>query len=438
MILETKVEQKEEGVVSVNCKIKADYVDTVFADITNDIRAKATLKGFRQGKAPLGMIKKVYEGQIKYDVLNKILPEVFEKVTKKEKIKPATTPEFSGYEDIAEGQVLELGFVVETVPEVKEMPALEEIEAKKVEYEYNLEETLQKELDMIKETFAEYKDIEDEAKADDFIKASYTFTPEEGEEKKASSFFLLKEKDPFYALSKNFIGKKIKEEGEVELELPEDFGDKAIAGKKGKIKFTIEEGKRVIYPELDDELAKKAGHKSLDDLKENIQKSLTRQIEEKNLLESADNIYNVIAEKATFSISPSVIVQQSQNDMTQKINMLVQSGKTMEQFFEEEGLTQETFVEKMKEDALENIKKYLIMSKIFEDEKMKITKTEQKNFIKELTEAESVNKKQIKEYYEKNPQAQESLKERIKFIKVANLVLEKAKITGTDKKKLGE
>jgi trigger factor len=292
---------------------------------------------------------------------------------------------------------------------------------------------------MIRESQASYEDVEGAVKEGDFVKAEYKVIDETGTEGESrANFFVIKKEDPYYVLSQNFEGKEIGTNGDVEVDFPEDYPDKALAGQKKKVRFTIQEGKRVAYPELNDEFAKKLGNDSLDALKQGIEKNIKKKMEEQEILETADRIYDALIEKSKFSIAPSIILQQAQNDMTQQVNNLIRQGKTMEQYLQEEGLDQQQFVEKMKTDAVENIKKYLIVEKIAEANEVKIDDKAVDEFIEKMIELEATNQDQIRNYYKQNQQAKEGVKERLKFLKVAELVQEKAQISGTEKKKLGE
>ena len=142
----------------------------------------------------------------------------------------------------------------------------------------------------------------------------------------------------------------------IEAELPDTYPDKTIAGKKVKMEILIQEGKRIIYPELNDEFAKKINFDTLDLLKEAIVANFKEKLKEEELLLTADKIYTLLLEKSKFTITDSVILNQAQAELSNIINGVVRSGKTVDQYFEEEGLTQESFIEKSKKQAVDNIK----------------------------------------------------------------------------------
>ncbi len=50
----------------------ADYADKIKAEL-NKLRKKANMKGFRAGKAPLSIVKKMYGKQVVFDVVNEVI-----------------------------------------------------------------------------------------------------------------------------------------------------------------------------------------------------------------------------------------------------------------------------------------------------------------------------------------------------------------------------
>jgi trigger factor len=64
---------------------KADYEDKV-ETVLKDYRKKATIKGFRPGMVPIGLIKKMYGRAVQIDEINKIVTENVQKYLTDEKL----------------------------------------------------------------------------------------------------------------------------------------------------------------------------------------------------------------------------------------------------------------------------------------------------------------------------------------------------------------
>jgi trigger factor len=64
---------------------KADYEDKV-ETVLKDYRKKATIKGFRPGMVPIGLVKKMYGRAVRIDEINKVVTENIQKYITDEKI----------------------------------------------------------------------------------------------------------------------------------------------------------------------------------------------------------------------------------------------------------------------------------------------------------------------------------------------------------------
>ncbi|MCD4770321.1 MAG: trigger factor family protein, partial [Bacteroidales bacterium] len=72
------------ALLSINL-VKEDYEEKV-NEVLRDHKKKASLKGFRPGKVPFGLIKKMYGTSVKVEEINKILSESISKYITEEKI----------------------------------------------------------------------------------------------------------------------------------------------------------------------------------------------------------------------------------------------------------------------------------------------------------------------------------------------------------------
>ena len=89
-----KVTRKDQGHLTTTIDItleKADYQDKFTSEL-NKVRAKAAIKGFRQGKTPMSIIKKMYGQGILAETVNAILQEKMKEAIENEKIELVASP----------------------------------------------------------------------------------------------------------------------------------------------------------------------------------------------------------------------------------------------------------------------------------------------------------------------------------------------------------
>ena len=67
------IDAKNNGVISIEIA-QSDFSEKVEKSLT-DYRKRANIPGFRQGMAPMTMIRKQYESSVRVDEVNKLLQD---------------------------------------------------------------------------------------------------------------------------------------------------------------------------------------------------------------------------------------------------------------------------------------------------------------------------------------------------------------------------
>ena len=108
--------------------VAAKELDDRLDSILEDFRANAKIKGFRPGKAPLSLLKRMHGERAKGQVINETMQETSTKLFEEKGIRPALRPEVD-LGDFKEGKDLEYTLKVEILPEINvddfKAPALE-------------------------------------------------------------------------------------------------------------------------------------------------------------------------------------------------------------------------------------------------------------------------------------------------------------------------
>src|SRR5687767_7714838 len=79
----------------INVEVPVEKVQQAFDRVYKALQKKATIKGFRQGKAPLATIKATYGDQVKSDVVNELVNEGYQTALEEHKLEPLGYPKVS-------------------------------------------------------------------------------------------------------------------------------------------------------------------------------------------------------------------------------------------------------------------------------------------------------------------------------------------------------
>ncbi len=414
--VENKKGLEKDIKVFIDKKTISGYLDEKYEEIKKDV----VLKGFRPGKVPTEILKRQFGKAVYGEVIDKVLKDTTTKALEDNKIKPAGQPKID-LKSFGEGKDLEYTISVTELPNV-EVGSLKDLKVDEYVVKIDPKET-DKRIDQIAKTQKNFKDAEESyaAKVGDLVVFDYKATVDgkdfKGNEGKNTQLEL--GKDLFIkGFDKQLEGVKNKEDKKVEVKLPENFPEKEVANKSAVFDCKITAVKKPEETKIDDNFAKNLGAKDLNNLKELISKQINDEF--KNSLE-------MISKKQILEqIEKQKLDQLPANLIEQEVNILAQGMK------EEEKKKNMKYFE---EQAKKRIKTGLILNAFGEKNKIKVSQEELNAEIQKQFRMMPGQEKMVKEYYEKNPGAIESLRGSIYEEKIIG---ELKKIAKVNKKEISK
>ncbi len=414
--VENKKGLEKDIKVFIDKKTISGYLDEKYEEIKKDV----VLKGFRPGKVPTEILKRQFGKAVYGEVIDKVLKDTTTKALEDNKIKPAGQPKID-LKSFGEGKDLEYTISVTELPNV-EVGSLKDLKVDEYVVKIDPKET-DKRIDQIAKTQKNFKDAEENyaAKVGDLVVFDYKATVDgkdfKGNEGKNTQLEL--GKDLFIkGFDKQLEGVKNKQDKKVEVKLPENFPEKEVANKSAVFECKITAIKQPEETKIDDNFAKNLGAKDLNNLKELISKQINDEF--KNSLE-------MISKKQILEqIEKQKLDQLPANLIEQEVNLLAQGMK------EEEKKKNMKYFE---EQAKKRIKTGLILNAFGEKNKIKVSQEELNAEIQKQFRMMPGQEKMVKEYYEKNPGAIESLRGSIYEEKIIG---ELKKIAKVNKKEISK
>ena len=414
--VENKKGLEKDIKVFIDKKTISGYLEEKYEEIKKDV----VLKGFRPGKVPTEILKRQFGKAVYGEVIDKVLKDTTTKALEDNKIKPAGQPKID-LKSFGEGKDLEYTISVTELPNV-EVGSLKDLKVDEYVVKIDPKET-DKRIDQIAKTQKNFKDAEESyaAKVGDLVVFDYKATVDgkdfKGNEGKNTQLEL--GKDLFIkGFDKQLEGVKNKQDKKVEVKLPENFPEKEVANKSAVFECKITAVKKPEETKIDDNFAKNLGAKDLNNLKELISKQIND--EYKNSLE-------MISKKQILEqIEKQKLDQLPANLIEQEVNLLAQGMK------EEEKKKNMKYFE---EQAKKRIKTGLILNAFGEKNKIKVSQEELNAEIQKQFRMMPGQEKMVKEYYEKNPGAIESLRGSIYEEKIIG---ELKKIAKVNKKEISK
>ncbi len=413
----------------VHVEIPEGQVDKEINSIYEDLRKNAKIKGFRPGKVPRNILERYFKDYVKGEAIQKLIQASYPKAFEEASLRPVSTPVIDPQE-LEIGKPFQYSATVEIKPDIKigEYAGLS-IEGKKEEVK---EEEVEGRLKGLQNLYANLKAIPEPRpiQKNDFVIVDYegTMDGKPLEEGKAVDYTIEVGNGRFIpAFEEKLVGLKPDEEKEIEISFPEDYGYKKWAGKSVSFHVKIKEVKEKILPSLDDEFAKDLGnYSSLEELKNQLRQDLDK--EKKLALDRQlkDQLVDQLIKANPFELPESLVEEQTKSLVSDAKTRLASQGVA----FESLGVSEEKMNQDFRETAERQVRTFLILEKISEQEGINVAEEEVESRLTEISERTHQKLDAVKRYYEKNGLIPE-VKAGLLTQKTLDRLLEKAQVTYT-------
>ncbi len=330
----------------VDFEIPQEVISDEITKICRNISSTKQIKGFRPGRVPKDIVKRLFWTKIKADVINKLVPEYYDKVLEETGLNPISKPEFGDF-DLEDGKPLLVKVTLGVKPliEPKDYLGLE-VEWKKAEA---AEEDIEKMLKNLQEKNAQFEVVEDRpVKKGDMVIIDYAGTikiegkeedkneaKEEDRAEDKNILIQIEDKDEINDFSMSLLGMNKDESKKIEALLPEDFPLENLRGKNVELDVTVKEIKGKKLPSLDDEFAKDIGnYDSLDELKKFLRAQLDNSLEisSKNLAQNS--IIEKLLDKNPYD-PPEILIEERRKELLAETeNRIRQKGSVIDNNYE--------------------------------------------------------------------------------------------------------
>jgi trigger factor len=286
-----------------------------------DFQKQANLPGFRPGKAPIPMVVRKYEQEIKDEVKRKLINDSYRKALEEKKI------DVLGYPDIEEiqfgrGQVMQFAATIETPPEFQ-LPDYKSLPVKREDKSVT-DEDVSKALDMLREQKADFKKVERPLASGDIAVVNYTGTsdgkplteiaPTAKGITQQQGFWVEMKSDSFIpGFADQLLGAKAGDKRTVNVDFPADFVNKELSGRKGVYEVEVVEAREKTLPSLDDAFAKQYEAESLEKLKEGVRRDLENELKSKQSREMRTQLEHALLSRVNFDLPEGPVARATRN-----------------------------------------------------------------------------------------------------------------------------
>ena len=293
--MQVSVESGEGLERRMTVELPAEQIEAEVNKRLKQIGRTARLDGFRPGKVPMTMLRRVYGGQVLQEVYGHMIETSYQRAILQEKLAPAGLPKIEPKEATEEGL---FGYVatLEVMPEVE----LAKLEGKVTRPVTEItEQDIDDMIEKLRKQRASWNVVERAAAEGDQVKISFEGKVD-GEAFEGGSAenvpLVLGSKRMIEGFEEALVGMIKADKRTVELKFPEDYRVEELAGKPVMFEVEVNEVAEEVLPAVDDAFAKEFGtEEGVDklkvDIRENMERELAQRVQAKVKSQAMDLVY---------------------------------------------------------------------------------------------------------------------------------------------------
>ena len=328
--MQVSVESREGLERRMTVEIPAEMVNGALEKRLREIARNAKIDGFRPGKVPLSIIRQRYSGQARQEVFGDLVQSTYFQALAKENLQPAGEPSIEPLQmEPAEG----LGYVAvfEVMPEVKLQDLSEKVIVRpQVEVtDADLDAMILK----LRKQRTTWNEITRKAQEGDQVTIDFKGIID-GEAFDGGSAegvpLVLGTSSMIPGFEEGLLGVESGENRTLELNFPEEYRAKHLAGKAAKFDVVVKKIAEPILPEVDDEFAKVFGvaEGGVNGLHKEIRSNMERELQEKIRGVLKEQAMDLLLEVNEVTVPKALIGQEAAALQQQTKQNMAQNGQT--------------------------------------------------------------------------------------------------------------
>jgi trigger factor len=389
------------------------------------------LKGFRKGKVPRAVLEQVYGPRVNNDVMYELVRESFLRANQEHNLAAVAEPRIQEATPIKKGQPFTFQAVIEVRGEIAPQDyAGLPIERRRLAVP---ETAVDEQVTTLRREHTELRPIEgrEVTQAGDVVGLSVSGSI--GEHQINQPQFAVdlddEEREPLPGMRQALIGLPLDtKDKKLELQVPEDYKDENIRGRKAELTVSILEARAKEVPELDDEFAKDTGKAdTLEGLRKELRKELEGRETEVIDREAREGALRELIKKNQIPVASS-LVERAVEVQYQRLRQML--GVKTDRNNPTAGLTDE-LREKLRPAGADEVRGQLLLEAIADKENIAVSDAELGKHVEETAKARNMPAAKLRAEWQRDGRL-DNVSYSLRQEKVLQFLVEKAIVTEVD------
>ncbi len=423
------VETENEGLKrAYTLTIPAKDIDARVDGEVKRIAPTVRMPGFRPGKVPPNLIRKMHGEALMRDALNTAVQDSIQKLMADRKLRPAMQPEVELDESYETGKDAEIRVRLETLPDVP-APKIDGLKLERFNVEVD-EKAVEEQLEQLARSQARYEDAKKGHKAATGDQLVIDFVGKvDGEAFEGGSgegmAVVIGSGQLIPGFEDQLVGLKAGDEKQIEVTFPADYQAENLKGKPATFDIKVQAVKVAGETKVDDEFAKQLGLNDLEQLKGLLRDQQRQELNGLTRTHMKRRLLDQLAADHDVDVPVSMVEAEYENIMAQ-----LRHEASHEQDPQAALKEIEADAEDYRKIAVRRVRLGLLLSEIGSANGVDVTSQEMNRLIGQAAaQYQPKDRDAFIRYIQQNPMAAAQLRAPLYEDKVVDFLFEKAEIT---------
>ncbi len=404
-ITATKTDAANASVVAT---IDASDIEKNLNKAAKQVAKSAKVDGFRKGKVPVAVVKKMYKEQLQQDAENEAVQKILEEAKKELEINTAdiiADPIFKKYDKQDDKIDIELLISLRPTIEAEDYKEL----APKYEEPTVEDSEIDERLKTLLESNAPFSSLKEKRALKEGDQANFDFVGKidgvEFDGGKAEGFELVIGSGQFIpGFEEQMVGMEIEDTKDITVTFPEDYQSADLAGKEAVFTVTLNDIKEKKEAELDEEMVKKLIPNDENATAQTVKEKIAEQIKSEKMSklyneELKPKLIEALVEKYDFALPQNIVEQEIDAQINAKAREM--SEDELAQYKDNEEKINE-LREEVRESAVNSVKATFLVDYLARKEGIEVNDQEVTQTIYYEALMSQQDPQQVIQYYQEN------------------------------------
>ena len=404
----------------VTVQVPAERLAKEVQDRLLSLSRRVKVDGFRPGKVPLKLVKRMYGDQVRYEAVTELMEHSLHEALVLEKLNPLGGPKIEP-KNLEDGQDLEYCATFEVMPEF-DPTGFDNIQVERPMAEIT-EQDVDNMLQNLRQQRAVWNEVERPATEGDRVRIDFegaidgqNFTGGKGD----NVSVVLGKDSMLKDFEDRLAGLSAGAQTEFDLTFPEDYQVKAVAGKTARFQVKLHAVEEVILPEVDDAFAESF------DVKERGVAGLRQSLRENMERELRDGIKATVKRQVMQGLLdanpipvPRVLIETEIEHLARQLHFPADA---------KDEKTQQLKTQLFEPEARRRVALGLLISRLAAAREIKVDDQRVRNYLETMASTYQ-EPAEVLRWYEQTPQALDNVRTLVLEDQILDWLLERARVT---------